>query len=1084
MDLYQLFDVYSNSGEITASGIYMLRSALKRLYEAYGLKEGQEIEEASFSGLLYKLEVYLKTQNKTSKVIRENKYWIRRLIKFGLQQKYLQLKNDIITLPPKQWEPSPHKNFYTASEDFLRPNLSFKKKDNDLFAESLKENKKPGGYLKEHEKIALLKTPWIIKLTLILIGLLVIGMVFIADQIHQRSESHIFEQFQQHQLIIAQSMATGLHEFILEIEKELKFLSQLSAVQHLGSQCQTELDKFYQINKKYIRALRLIDFTGFVHFGIIDGKADIPTDLPYDLENYFSVFRESPERIHSTLIYLPSFENLRLLLFVPLTLKDIKIQIQPKSAQGPKEGFIIAEIDLIRTAESFIRHIGFDEKEYGLLINQNGIILYHPDRKKIGKEFLLLSNKDTSDLRLYQYRQKLLEKIQQNKEGFSKDLPVLKNQRQVFVYSSVKIHELLWAVIVTAPYEKVHPIERLHFYIAILMISLICLVSLGGFIAYGVNKRRIRVEEEIKFLEKKLEMEDKICRSEERLRAILESIASDRISIMDKNLKIQWANRVAFENYGNIIGQKCYQVYKGLDSPCQPCPVQKTFRDGKIYSSEELALIDKDGKSILYLTSSSPIRDRQGNIISVVETSKDITERMRLQEKIKSKFDLLDTILNNMNDGLRVIDGKYNVLFMNQNLIDFFGDKINKKCYQVFMGRENPCNPCVLDKLFKENRQSVSLIKENAKKQLVEIAASVLSTNEGGHSIIEVVRDITERKRLESQLIESEQRRIKELKERYRFGNMIGKSPKMQEIYELIQVVAQNSTTVLLLGESGTGKELIARAIHYNSPQHNKPFVEVCCSVLSENLLESELFGHVKGAFTGAIRDKIGRFEMADGGSVFLDEVGDISLSSQVKLLRVIQEREFVPVGAEKVRKVNVRIIAATNKDLKKAVENKEFREDLYYRLNVMPINIPPLRERMEDLPLLVNHFIEKFTEKTGKPIQSISNASMDLLFAYSWPGNVRELENCIEHAFVRCDTTIIQPEILPLDIRQAKSGEFKKSFDQKDLNIGDLKKEILLKVLNETDWNPSESAKKLNISRATFYRWLKKYRLKREFVS
>lgn len=1081
MNLYQLFDIYSTSGEITSSGIYMLRSALKRLYEAYGINEGQDIEENSFSAILSKLEDYLKSENKTSKVIRENKYWIRRLIKFGFQEKYLRLTNDKITVTSKHPK-ALHNNVYISPKKVIESSSSLKKDINDssdLFVNTVDR----GEYITKHKKIAHLKTHWIIKLILIFIGLLAVGMVFIADQIHQRSENHVFEQFQHHQLIIAQSMATGLREFILEKENEIKFLSHLPVVQSLGEGCQRELDRIYQFNNKFIYSIRLIDSSGFVHYGTIEGKSDIPHNLPYDIENYFSIYQESPEQIHSALVQTSSFENSRLLLFVPFSIKGLKRENQPKSLKGKKKGFVIVEMDLFTTAESFLRNSESHNNEFSLLINQHGIILYHPDRKKIGEEFLS-GPKDASDLRLYQYRQKLVEKINQKQNGVSKDLPQLENQGQVFAYSPFEFHEQLWAVIVTADYKEAHSIEHLHLYIAVLMISLICLVSLGGFIAFRVNRKRIMAQEEINFLEKKVEMEDQICRSEERLRAILESIASDRISIIDKNLQITWANRVAYENYGDIIGMKCYQVYKGLPGPCKTCPVQKTFKDGKVYSSEEFAIIDKGGKSILYLTSSSPIRDRQGNITSVVETSKDITERMRLQQKIKSKLDLLDTILTNMNDGLRVIDVKHNILFMNQNLIDLYGNQINQKCYHVFMGRDKPCNPCVLDRIFLENHQSVSFIKENIKKQLVEISGSVLNTDEGGRSIIEVVRDITERKKLESQLIESEQRRIVELKERYRFGNIIGKSPKMQEIYELIQVVAQTTTTVLLLGESGTGKELIARAIHYNSPQHNKPFVEVCCSVLSENLLESELFGHVKGAFTGAIRDKIGRFEMANNGSVFLDEVGDISLGSQVKLLRVIQEREFIPVGGEKIRKVNVRIIAATNKDLKLAVETKEFREDLYYRLNVVPIYIPPLRERAEDIPLLTNHFMEKFRGKTGKPIESITSSSMNVLMAYAWPGNIRELENAMEHAFVKCDGTVIQPEALPLDIRQAKGQEFKKSFDQRDLNIGDLKKEILLKVLNETNWNPNESARKLNISRATFYRWLKKYNIKREFVS
>lgn len=1067
MNLYRLFEIYSNSGEITSSGIYMLRSALKRLYEAYNVAEGEVINEDSLHGLLDKLEEYLKSQTKTSKVIRENKYWVRRLIKFGVQQKYIELKGDTLTqiyCPEKLL--STHVQSGGLNENLSGPSLS---NDKDLFFN-------PTGIigsqpsLSNIPKIKKFKTPWIIKLTLLLLGVLIVGMVFIADLIHRQTEKFIYHQLVEHQRVIAQYLADGLQELITEVETEVNFLAQLPAIQLIDQRCQEELNKVYQVNKKYIKCIGLIDSQGSIHCGIGTEKISESGKLSGTLEKHIlNIFKNHANRKNTlTSIQKTTNENPSVFLFIPVPSSSHRLQ----SGNPPKflDVIIIVEIDIVKTAGAFIKHASDDSKLSCFLINNDQTILYHNNYKMIGKVFSPNSKSTLSSVFV---------KSSQNNISPQKD-----NYSQIFEYANVAFHEEHWTIVVGSPYNEIHPIKRFHLNIAMLMVGLICLLSLGSLIIFKVNQKRIMIEEEIKHLQQKIEMEDQIRKSDERLRAILDSIASDRISIIDKELKVQWANRVAFDNYGDIVGKKCHQVYKGLDVPCNPCPVQQTFKDGKIYSSEELALLDRDGKSILYLTSSSPIHDRQGEIISVVETSKDITERMRLQEEIKSKRDLLDAILTNMSDGIRVIDAKYNILFMNQNLIDLFGNQIGKKCYRVFMGRENPCELCALEKITKGNTGSVSFIKENVKKQLVEISASSLSMEKGNHSIIEVVRDITERKKLEAQLIESEERRIKELKERYRFGNIIGKSPKMQEIFELIQVVAQNSTTVLLLGESGTGKELIARAIHYNSPQHDKAFVEVCCSVLSENLLESELFGHVKGAFTGAIRDKIGRFEMADGGSVFLDEVGDISLSVQVKLLRVIQEREFTPVGGETLKKVNLRIIAATNKDLKKCVENKDFREDLYYRLNVVPIHIPPLRERMEDLPLLVNHFIEKFREKTNKPIHSISSRAMNLLYSSSWPGNIRELENAIEHAFVKCDTSIIQPEDLPGEIRQIEGSDVKDIIDQKDLSIGDLKKDVLIKVLNDTDWNPTESAKRLKISRATFYRWLQKYNIKKNLVS
>jgi|GEM_PF-45579 len=1139
MNLHDLAERYIASGEITSSGIYMLRSALRKLSEAYGVENGEEIPETSCSRLLDQLEEHLQKQGKTPKVIRENRYWIRRLIKFGIQAALISVEDGQIRLlpqsmpEPKQEDSSPAESPAKPEpqdpnepEPQVYPDLSQENdakgtdfqliNDSQIRKDGTSHSGKEegqgllgaGSNLPESESVKIFKTPWAIKLVLILIGIVVVGMLFIADMIHRQFESYVFEQFQQHQLVIAQSVANGLHEFMMETERELNFLTQSRSIQLMDPRCQAELNKIYQINQKYFRSLKLIDSRGFVRFGVTEEGKAIERDAPSGLERYLPSAQKWSEQVHTVLLSSPSSKDRLLLMFIPITIICPMVKNLPEVSGGESQArFIVAEIDLLKTAQTFLQHVNSGDKRYGLLIDRDGKILYHPNNKYIGENFLSndsSSSSSRSRQKQQNIRQLVLGKIQKGLEGFSEessldDIKLIgSNQLKLFAYSPLRIHEQLWAVVIAAPYEEIHPINRVHRNIALLVIGLFCLVGLGTFIIFKVNKKRIKVEEEIKHLEEKLDMEDQIRKSEERLRAILESIGSDRISILNKDLEIIWANPVALQKYGqDIIGRKCYQVYKKIDAPCTSCPVQKTFADGKIYSAEEFSIADQDGATtVLYLTSTSPIRDRNGEITSVVETSKDITERMRLQEEIKSSRDLLDAILNNMNDGIRVIDTKHNILFMNQNLIDLFGNQISKKCYRVFMGGDAPCNPCALDKIFKENQGTINFIKEDKQRRLIEISASPLSMEEGSRSIIEVVRDITERKRLESQLIESEQRRIKELKERYRFGNIIGKNPKMQEIYELIQVVAQNMTTVLLLGESGTGKELIARAIHYNSPQNEKPFVEVCCSVLSENLLESELFGHVKGAFTGAIRDKIGRFEMADGGTIFLDEVGDISPSIQVKLLRVIQEREFVPVGGEKVKKINVRIIAATNKDLKKAVERKEFREDLYYRLNVITIHIPPLRERMEDLPILVNHFIEKFREKTKKPIQSISNQALDLLFAYSWPGNVRELENAIEHAFVKCEGTIIRPENLPLELQYPRSREYPaRPIDQQplmdeypdhkqDLSLNDFKKDLLLKVLKDTDWDTDESARILKISRATFYRWLKKYNISRNSVS
>jgi DNA-binding NtrC family response regulator len=264
-----------------------------------------------------------------------------------------------------------------------------------------------------------------------------------------------------------------------------------------------------------------------------------------------------------------------------------------------------------------------------------------------------------------------------------------------------------------------------------------------------------------------------------------------------------------------------------------------------------------------------------------------------------------------------------------------------------------------------------------------------------------------------------------ELQGRYEFSNIIGSSPKMQEVYRLIEKAAGSRANVLILGESGTGKELVARALHFNSPRSAKRFVAVSCAALPQELLESELFGHEKGSFTGANWQRAGRFELADGGTLFLDEIGDISLATQTKLLRVLQEREFERVGGSKAVKVDVRLVAATNADLPTLIRKGTFREDLYYRLRVIEIPLPPLRERREDIPLLVRHFVKSFADQNKRKIENVSEETMAVLLRYDWPGNIRELENAIERAVVMAedDIPLLTSDLLPINVREQLPG-------------------------------------------------------------
>jgi DNA-binding NtrC family response regulator len=330
--------------------------------------------------------------------------------------------------------------------------------------------------------------------------------------------------------------------------------------------------------------------------------------------------------------------------------------------------------------------------------------------------------------------------------------------------------------------------------------------------------------------------------------------------------------------------------------------------------------------------------------------------------------------------------------------------------------------------------------------------------------------------------LQKELQNLKEnVRKEYSFDNIITADGKMQDVFKLVSKVLDNDISVLIYGESGTGKELIARAIHYNGKRKDKPFVVVNCASIPRELLESELFGHEKGSFTGAHQRKLGKFELAKDGTIFLDEVGELEMLLQAKLLRVIQNKEFERVGGTELNKTNVRIISATNRDLKSAVETKEFREDLYYRLNSFPIFIPPLRQRRSDILVLAEHFVEEFNIKLGKNMKGFTKKALKLIYEYDWPGNIREMENTIERCLIISDKDIIDIDELPQHIRAAdKSGFFDQPgtifTDENIVPFEKIKEEAIRHALRVTKGNIVEAAKRLQLGRATIYRLMEKY--------
>ncbi|MEN6370684.1 MAG: sigma-54 dependent transcriptional regulator [Armatimonadota bacterium] len=352
---------------------------------------------------------------------------------------------------------------------------------------------------------------------------------------------------------------------------------------------------------------------------------------------------------------------------------------------------------------------------------------------------------------------------------------------------------------------------------------------------------------------------------------------------------------------------------------------------------------------------------------------------------------------------------------------------------------------------------------------------------------IDDVQMVAERAIERYHLIDENRYLKNELKEKYGFDNVIGLSPEAQQAYVLAAKVADSSASVLILGETGTGKEYLARSVHYQSPRANGPFVKVSCAALPESLLESELFGHEKGAFTGAVARRLGRFELAHGGTLFLDEIGDTTPATQVKLLRVLQEKQFERVGGSETLAVNVRIIAATNRNLKEAIAEKTFREDLFYRLNVVSITLPPLRERQEDIPELAKHFVRKYNLDTGKKIDSISPEGLSMMQRYPWPGNIRELENCIERAVIFCQGSTILPQHLLIgDGTAAGQIPARPSAPSGDdlRTLQEVEKEHVTKVLRYYNYNQTRAAQTLGIDRKTLRNKVREFGLGPEIAA
>ena len=562
---------------------------------------------------------------------------------------------------------------------------------------------------------------------------------------------------------------------------------------------------------------------------------------------------------------------------------------------------------------------------------------------------------------------------------------------------------------------------------------------------------------------------------------ILRSIP-DSVLTIDREKRLVALNGPAESLTGSgeesAVGRPCGEVLRSEICGTDRCPFERSLSGGETVTNFNVVMRDAAGVETPICINTSPFKNARGEVVGVVETIRDVRHINRLIEELRAQRNRVQAILDSIAEGVFTVDRGGHITSLNRTAERVLGysagEILGRPCMDLFP--PEICGPVsALHETLAAGRSIRDREVTFADREGCRVPLS-LSTgpfrDEGGTTLGAVCtfRDLREIERIAD-----------ERRSRAPFTGVIGRHPKLREIFDLVEMIKDSDSTALLQGESGTGKGLFAQALHSLSQRHRQPFIKVSCAALPETLLESELFGHEKGAFTGAIKERKGRFELADKGTIFLDEIGDLSPSVQVKLLRVLQEQEFERLGGTQTIRVDVRVIAATHRDLPLLLREGKFREDLYYRLNVIPLFIPPLRERKADIAPLVEFLLERFAARGKGKATSVSPRTMAILMDHDWPGNVRELENVLEHAMVCSKGAVIEPEALPRSLWMGQVGPGGPTATRRErphapIPPRALEKETILRTLESSRWNRGLAAAHLGIDRTTLWRKMRRF--------
>ncbi len=952
--------------------------------------------------------------------------------------------------------------------------------------------------------------PWII----LTISLLLLGIILAFGTLSfQATKNAAFHEFNQMQLVKVNEAVFKIENYFESISWALKSLGNLNGVHNFDERSTRQVlaHEIQELKLLGINEIGVLDSNGVLRYNAVVHQME---GADYSEMKYFRQTKEMTSAGTFTIALVDPIgietDKKAILIAVPMFAHPA--EVNDISFSGTFSGIVFCTLGLDHFIQNLIAPIKFSKRGHALLIDHQYEVLWMPDKSFFGKSLY----EEAFEFPAFQ---NLLEKMVNGESGTGEfsfysfenaDNKVTEEiEEKLIAYEFISLGHQLWALGLWAPKKNAEKLIHSPYVNHLILLICIIVTAVLGF-SYTITmafryKKNLKIEVEAKTNEFKT--------SHLRLLTVLDSLDAAVFVADIETCEILFVNQYLCNFYSDVVGKPCWQLLNDdQKGPCDFCINDKTpesdyekngghireYQDsktGKWFQIRNRAIRWVDGRTVR-LEIAEDITDQKQSEIELKRAHQElgtfcrIIKEMGVQttldgigsfltmelNNIINKHDMRLLIFNSNRDLLFALSDRKTEIFSEPELIqnvstilsDLSDITISSK--RIFTPPLIPADyptkgsQTIVPLQFMSPADGALIIACGPKCRYEEKKLNLVSL------ILAQSTGTIKRAIIHEEEIHNLQRRIEQTSE---YGGIIGKNTKMQVVYKLIDDIAPSDAAVLIQGESGTGKELVANAIHRKSLRKNKPFVVINCAAYPSTLFESEIFGHEKGAFTGAIRRKIGRFEQADGGTIFLDEIGEIQPSAQIKLLRILQSQKFERVGGNQTISIDVRILAATNKDLLKEVKNDRFREDLFYRLNVIPIKLPPLRLRRNDIPLLVRYFQKRFTAEMGKDAQDFSSKVMRRFLDYDWPGNVRELENSIEHAVVLSKGSRIELTHLPPVLGRSRQ-ELNSALSSR--NLFEHEKRLLLEVMEECDWNKSQAARRLGISRSTLYDKLKKY--------